>query len=114
MKTGRLIEAAVVCGAVLSGAEDAEPYRAFAAELGLLFQIVDDVLDETGAAAELGKSAGKDRAQDKVTYVSRFGMQRALALADDAEERALALLRALPGETPDLLAVTAYVRHRRR
>ncbi len=114
LKTGRLIEAAVVCGAVLSGAEDAEPYRAFAAELGLLFQIVDDVLDETGAAAELGKSAGKDRAQDKVTYVSRFGVQRALALADEAEARALALLRALPGETPDLLAVTAYVRRRRR
>ena len=74
LKTGRLIEAAVVCGARLSGAADVEPYRAFAAELGLLFQIVDDILDETGAVDELGKSVGKDRAMDKVTYVSRFGM----------------------------------------
>ncbi len=77
LKTGRLIQAAVVCGALLSGAEDVEPYRAFAAELGLLFQIVDDILDETGAVDELGKSVGKDRALDKVTYVSRFGMERA-------------------------------------
>ena len=88
LKTGRLIEAAVVCGAVLSGAEDAAPYRAFAAEVGLLFQIVDDVLDEAGDEGELGKSVGKDRAQHKVTYVSRFGMAGAERLAVEAEERA--------------------------
>ena len=113
LKTGRLIEAAVVCGALLSGAEDVGPYRAFSAELGLLFQIVDDILDETGAASELGKSAGKDRAQDKVTYVSRFGLDRAVALADESERRAQSLLGALPGETSDLAAVTLYI-HRRR
>ena len=84
LKTGRLIQAAVVCGALLSDAEDVAPYRAFAAELGLLFQIVDDILDETGAEDELGKSVGKDRALDKVTYVSRFGMERAVRLADES------------------------------
>jgi len=114
LKTGRLIEAAVVCGALLSGAEDVAPYRAYAAELGLLFQIVDDILDETGAEDELGKSVGKDRALAKVTYVSRFGMDRAVELADEAERRAVDLLAALPGDTSDLAAVTRFIHDRRR
>lgn len=114
LKTGRLIEAAVVCGALLSGAEDVAPYRAFAAELGLLFQIVDDILDETGAEEELGKTVGKDKALAKVTYVSRFGMERAVELADESQARALRLLRALPGDTTDLDAVTRFIHGRRR
>jgi geranylgeranyl diphosphate synthase type II len=114
LKTGRLIQAAVVCGALLSGADDVEPYRAFAAELGLLFQIVDDILDETGAAEELGKSVGKDRALDKVTYVSRFGMERASQLADEARDRARVLLDELPGDTADLAAVARFIHDRRR
>ena len=114
LKTGRLIAAAVVCGAVLGGADDAGPYRAFATELGLLFQIVDDILDETGEEAELGKSVGKDRAQQKLTYVSRFGLAGAERLAAEAYERALVRLGALPGDVVDLVAVTAYIRHRRR
>ena len=114
LKTGRLIEAAVVCGAVLSGAADAAPYRAFAAEVGLLFQIVDDILDEAGDEGELGKSVGKDRAQHKVTYVSRFGMEGAARLAEEATERAYERLAALPGDTFDLAAHTAYIRRRRR
>jgi geranylgeranyl diphosphate synthase type II len=114
LKTGRLIGAAVVCGAMLTGADDAEPYRAFAAELGLLFQIVDDILDVTGAVDELGKSVGKDRAMDKVTYVSRFGMERASRLADEARERARELLGELPGDNSDLAAVTRFIHSRRR
>ena len=114
LKTGRLIAAAVVCGAVLGGADDADPYRAFATELGLLFQIVDDILDETGEEAELGKSVGKDRAQQKMTYVSRFGVAVAERLAAEAYERALTRLDALPGDSADLGAVTAYIRRRRR
>jgi geranylgeranyl diphosphate synthase, type II len=114
LKTGRLIQAAVVCGALLSGAEDVGPYRAFAAELGLLFQIVDDILDETGAEDELGKSVGKDKALDKVTYVSRFGMERAVELADEAQRRALRLLAELPDDTADLAAVTRFIHERRR
>jgi len=114
LKTGRLIAAAVVCGAVLGGADDADPYRAFATDLGLLFQIVDDILDETGEEAELGKSVGKDRAQQKMTYVSRFGVAVAERLAAEAYERALVRLDALPGDAADLGAVTAYIRRRRR
>ena len=114
LKTGRLIEAAVVCGAVLSGAADAVRYRAFAAEVGLLFQIVDDILDEAGDEGELGKSIGKDRAQHKVTYVSRFGMDGAERLAAEAAQRAHERLAALPGDTSDLASLTAYIRRRRR
>lgn len=113
LKTGRLIQAAVVCGALLGGAADVGPHRAFAAELGLLFQIVDDILDETGAVDELGKSVGKDRALDKVTYVSRFGMCRALELADRSERRARELLGALGGDTADLAAITTFIHDRR-
>ena len=113
LKTGRLIQAAVVCGALLGGAADVGPHRAFAAELGLLFQIVDDILDETGAVDELGKSVGKDRALDKVTYVSRFGMRRALELADRSERRARELLGALGGDTADLSAITTFIHDRR-
>jgi geranylgeranyl diphosphate synthase type II len=114
LKTGRLIEAAVVCGAVLCGAGEAAPYRAFAAELGLLFQIVDDILDECGDEEELGKSVGKDRVQAKVTYVSRFGMEEAGRMATEAHERALERLGALPGDTGALVALTTYIRRRRQ
>lgn len=114
LKTGRLIEAAVVCGAVLTGAADPSPYRAFAAEVGLLFQIVDDILDESGDEQELGKSVGKDREQDKTTYVSRFGLEGARDLAAEAAARASERLEELPGDTSSLAGLTAYIRDRRR
>ena len=112
LKTGRLIEAAVVCGALLggvSGAPQVKRYRDFAAELGLLFQIVDDVLDVEGDAAGLGKTAGKDQVQDKLTYVSRYGLEGALALAAAAYERTLLRLNGLPGDTSSLRGVAGYV-----
>ena len=100
---------------MLSGAEDVEPYRAFAAELGLLFQIVDDILDETGAVDELGKSVGKDRALDKVTYVSRFGMERAAAARRrGAARRAGELLGELPGDTVGPRRRHRFIHDRRR
>jgi len=114
LKTGRLIEAAVVCGALLGGASDVSLYRAFAAEVGLLFQIVDDILDETGDESQIGKSVGKDRRQRKVTYVSRFGLDEAERLAGAAYERGRQRLRQLPGDTSDLEAVAAYMRNRQR
>ena len=115
LKTGRLIEAAVVCGAVLRTGRRGEtgasagPYRAFAAELGLLFQIVDDILDETADEGELGKSVGKDRAQQKVTYVSRHGLEGARRLARESHARAGERLAALPGDTAELAALTDYI-----
>jgi geranylgeranyl diphosphate synthase, type II len=114
LKTGRLIEAAVVCGALLSGADtaQAEPYRMFAAQLGLLFQIVDDILDVTGDREQLGKTAGKDAATEKLTYVSRYGLREARARATTAHAQARRLLADLPGDTASLAAVVDHV-HRR-
>jgi geranylgeranyl diphosphate synthase type II len=115
LKTGALIEASVVGAAVLCGVEGGDglqPYRDFARELGLLFQIVDDILDVEGEADDLGKSAGKDALADKTTYVSRFGLEGARALARESHARALTLLVALGGDG-SLRAVTDHIFSRR-
>jgi geranylgeranyl diphosphate synthase type II len=115
MKTGRLIEAAVVCGAILCGrTADGElaPYRAFAREIGLLFQIVDDILDVEGDAGLLGKSAGKDQELAKLTYVSRHGLEGARTLAAESYARAQDRLLGLGDDTRSLAAIAAYVYRR--
>jgi geranylgeranyl diphosphate synthase, type II len=83
LKTGRLIAASVVCVLLLAGTEEPATiaYRRFAAELGVLFQIVDDILDVTGTDDALGKPHGSDQRHGKRTYVSEFGIDRARALA---------------------------------
>ncbi len=96
LKTGRLIGASVECVCLLDGMSDPglERYRAFAHELGVLFQIVDDILDVTGTDAALGKPSGSDERHGKRTYVTEFGLAgaRDLALASHAKARdALAL-----------------------
>jgi geranylgeranyl diphosphate synthase type II len=93
-KTGAIIRAAAQAGAIMGGA-DAATLAAMAewgAEVGLAFQIVDDVLDVEGSAAELGKSAGKDAAHDKPTYPALFGLDRSRAMAQECAGRARALL----------------------
>ena len=93
-KTGALIEAAAVAGATMAGA-DAATIRAvgvFGREIGLAFQIVDDVLDVEGTSADLGKTAGKDAAAGKPTYPALFGLEQSKALAADARGRARAAL----------------------
>jgi geranylgeranyl diphosphate synthase type II len=115
LKTGRLMAAAVHCALVLAAPppEVEMTYRAFARELGLLFQIVDDILDVAGSEQALGKTVGADERQNKATYVSLHGLERARELASDAHARARSHLEALPGQVDDLLALTdlAYVRH---
>ena len=115
LKTGRLIEASVAGAAVLCGVTGPplDPYRAFAREIGLLFQIVDDILDVEGEAADLGKTAGKDAKLDKTTYVSRFGLDGAPLLAAESHERAAARLAQLGGDAGSLGAVTDYIFERR-
>jgi geranylgeranyl diphosphate synthase, type II len=89
-KTGALITAAAVSGAILAGAPDAlvGAIRKYAVELGLAFQIVDDILDVEGEAAALGKTAGKDAAAGKPTYPALFGLDESRRMADACLSRA--------------------------
>ncbi len=95
LKTGRLIGASVLCVLLLTGIDDPEetaPFRRFAAELGVLFQIVDDILDVTGTDDALGKPRGSDERHGKRTYVSEFGIERAQELAAESHRTARAAL----------------------
>ncbi len=89
-KTGALIRASVAAGAVMGGATDAlyATLDAYGTEIGLAFQIVDDILDEEGSAATLGKTAGKDRAAGKPTYPAFFGLDQSRALAAACHQNA--------------------------
>jgi farnesyl diphosphate synthase len=94
MKTGALLQGSVMmgvaCGEAPATAQDA--LRNYGAALGLAFQVVDDILDVTQDSATLGKTAGKDAAQSKPTYVSLMGLEGARAHADDLLAQALAAL----------------------
>ena len=89
-KTGALIRVSVAAGAIMGGATDAlfAALDQYGAEIGLAFQIVDDILDEEGSSADLGKTAGKDRAAGKPTYPAFFGLERSRALAAECRARA--------------------------
>jgi len=102
LKTGRLIGASVECVLLLAGERDPSPtlsdFRAFAAELGVLFQIVDDILDVTGSDAALGKPRGSDERHGKLTYVSCYGLDGARSMAAESHGKARrALTRATAG-----------------
>ena len=94
LKTGRLIDASVGVVLILEGVPEPEtiPYRRFAGELGVLFQIVDDILDVTGSDERLGKPHGSDERHGKLTYVSLFGLDRARELAAESHAKATAAL----------------------
>ena len=89
-KTGALIRAAVAAGAVMGGATDAlyASLDQYGTEIGLAFQIVDDILDEEGSSISLGKTAGKDRAAGKPTYPAFFGLDRSRELAEECRRKA--------------------------
>ena len=94
-KTGALIRASAMAGAVMGGGRDSaiEAVDRAAAELGLAFQIVDDILDVEGVSADLGKTAGKDAAAGKPTYPALYGIDGSRALAAECLERAEASLK---------------------
>lgn len=90
-KTSKLLEAAVVCGAIVGGGDGAEveALRKYARCIGLLFQVVDDILDVTKSSGELGKTAGKDLATDKATYPRLMGLDKAKEFAGDLVAKAV-------------------------
>ena len=93
-KTGALIRASAVVGAIMAGAQAIllGAIDTYGAQLGLAFQIVDDILDVEGVSADLGKTAGKDSAAGKTTYPSVFGLEESRRLANDCVDRALTSL----------------------
>jgi geranylgeranyl diphosphate synthase type II len=107
-KTGALLSACVRGGAILGGAEDTDLQQLsrYASAIGLAFQVVDDVLDATEDAERLGKTAGKDEAAQKATYVSVHGLERARALARALRQQALEAVAPL-GPRGELLAAIA-------
>ena len=114
LKTGRLIAASVGVALLLGGIpEDARiPYRTFADELGVLFQIVDDILDVTGSDEELGKPSGSDERHGKLTYVSAFGLDRARELASESHAKAREALAEAETRTDDLARITDFIHTR--
>ena len=106
-KTAAMIEASLVLGALVGGADAAAlgKLREAGRHLGLAFQIIDDVLDATADSSTLGKTAGKDAKADKTTFVKLHGLTRSRQLAQEHSEAAGAALRSLPGDTTFLLAL---------
>lgn len=105
MKTGALLRAACLCGATLAGAceGDQKAIAEYGKELGIAFQIADDILDVTADTATLGKPAASDVEQGKNTYPRLFGLERSRALAVEHSENAQKALQAFSGEEVEFL-----------
>ena len=109
MKTGALLQGSVEMGAVCGAPTPAvlDALRGYGAALGLAFQVVDDILDVTQDSATLGKTAGKDAAHDKPTYVSLLGLEPSRAYAEALLAQALAALDASGLQNTDALRALA-------
>ncbi len=113
LKTGKLVAASILCPLALVRAGEPgriDAYRDYASELGVLFQIVDDILDVTGSDDALGKTRGSDERLGKRTYVSEFGLERARELAAQSHDKArAALASAAPQGATELEQITDFI-----
>jgi len=115
LKTGALIRAAVLLGALAGrplSTDERSSLDRFAKRAGLLFQVVDDILDCTASTTTLGKTAGKDEAAEKPTYVSLLGLDAARSYADELRNDALAALAVFGERATRLTALADFVCHR--
>jgi geranylgeranyl diphosphate synthase type II len=114
LKTGALIIAAARCGALIANASDTElaAVTEFAAQLGLLFQITDDLLDVTATAEALGKTPGKDLRSKKATYPALYGIEATRRHLLQAHEAACSSLDTLPQSTGLLRAIADFILER--
>ncbi len=113
-KTGALIRAAVMLGAMCGRLQERQKLDRYAKAIGLAFQVVDDVLDSEGSTATLGKTAGKDSKQGKSTYVSAMGLPHARQMAEELRTEAHAALAGLGpaarrlGELADFIVLRKF------
>jgi geranylgeranyl diphosphate synthase, type II len=114
-KTGKLLTASVVLGGLLANAPDdkIDALRRYGDAIGLAFQIVDDLLDQEEDAATLGKTAGKDLAQGKLTYPALFGTAAARARVDSLLEEALHNAGIIAGPVNYLAGIARFICERR-
>ena len=110
-KTGALIRASASAGAVIGGGSEAQidAIDHAAAEFGLAFQIIDDVLDVEGASSDLGKTAGKDAAAGKPTYPALYGLEASKRMAHECLDRAAAVLGAVHLADSRLLEIGRWI-----
>jgi geranylgeranyl diphosphate synthase type II len=110
-KTGALLEACVVCGGILAGASasDLKRLSQYAQNIGLAFQIVDDILDITATQEELGKTAGKDLQAQKATYPSLWGLEKSRTTAQTLIDQAKAELASDGKPAAPLLAIADFI-----
>ncbi|GAB1543400.1 polyprenyl synthetase family protein [Scytonema sp. NUACC21] len=113
-KTGALLEACVVCGGILAGAslENEQRLCRYSQNIGLAFQIVDDILDITATAEQLGKTAGKDQKANKVTYPSLWGIEASRSKAQQLIEDACAELEPFGEKAQPLIAIANFITSR--
>ena len=113
-KTGALIEASVLAGAICADATETQiaALHQFSKNIGLAFQVMDDVLDVTASSETLGKTAGKDIAAEKSTYVACMGVDDARAYANQLLDEALALLTPFGEAADSLSALSRLLVHR--
>jgi geranylgeranyl diphosphate synthase, type II len=114
-KTGALLEASVVCGAVLANAAESDLQRLsrYAQNIGLAFQIIDDVLDITATQEELGKTAGKDLQAQKATYPSFWGIEESRRQASQLVAEAKAEIASFGEKAQPLMAIADYITARK-
>ncbi|HUL35827.1 MAG TPA: farnesyl diphosphate synthase [Candidatus Eisenbacteria bacterium] len=114
-KTAALIRASVTAGAICAGAsvEDVARLRRFGETIGWAFQVTDDILDVEESSAALGKTAGKDIAQQKATYPSVFGLEKSHQIARELAEKAIGELDASGAKAERLRAIAEYLVLRR-
>jgi geranylgeranyl diphosphate synthase type II len=115
-KTGALITASVVCGAMVAGAsiEQEEALGIYGNNIGLAFQIVDDLLDVEATTEELGKPAGSDVQAEKVTYPSLFGRETSRTMAREAVQEAIAALECFDAQADPLRALAQFIVDRKK
>ena len=114
-KTAALIRASITAGALCAGApdEDVARLRRFGETIGWAFQVTDDILDVEESSAALGKTAGKDIAQQKATYPSVFGLERSHQIAKELSEKAIAELDTYSSKASRLREIAEFLVYRR-